>query len=228
MKRIGILLSGCGVYDGAEIQESVLTMLAIEEAEAEYFCISVDKDQYHSINHLTGEEQKETRNMLVESARIARGEVIDITKVDLREMDALVIPGGFGSAKNFTNWAFEGPQGRILPEVKLLLINLINIGKPILALCVSPVVLAKAFEGGLFQPKLTIGSTKTSSPYVIEDFNKGMESIGVESIDKSVGDILIDSDNKIVTAPCYMMDASILEVRNNIKKGVEALIKLID
>lgn len=228
MKRIGILLSGCGVYDGAEIQESVLTMLAIEEAEAEYFCISVDKDQYHSINHLTGEEQKETRNMLVESARIARGEVIDITKVDLREMDALVIPGGFGSAKNFTNWAFEGPQGKILPEVKLLLINLINIGKPILALCVSPVVLAKAFEGGLFQPKLTIGSTKTSSPYVIEDFNKGMESIGVESIDKSVGDILIDSDNKIVTAPCYMMDASILEVRNNIKKGVEALIKLID
>ena len=228
MKRIGVLLSGCGVYDGAEIQESVLTMLAIEEAEAEYFCISVDKDQYHSINHLTGEEQKETRNMLVESARIARGEVIDITKVDLREMDALVIPGGFGSAKNFTNWAFEGPQGKILPEVKLLLINLINIGKPILALCVSPVVLAKAFEGGLFQPKLTIGSTKTSSPYVIEDFNKGMESIGVESIDKSVGDILIDSDNKIVTAPCYMMDASILEVRNNIKKGVEALIKLID
>jgi len=228
MKRIGVLLSGCGVYDGAEIQESVLTMLAIEEAEAEYFCISVDKDQYHSINHLTGEEQKETRNMLVESARIARGEVIDITKVDLREMDALVIPGGFGSAKNFTNWAFEGPQGKILPEVKLLLINLINIGKPILALCVSPVVLAKAFEGGLFQPKLTIGSTKTSSPYVIEDFNKGMESIGVESIDKSVDDILIDSDNKIVTAPCYMMDASILEVRNNIKKGVEALIKLID
>ena len=228
MKRIGILLSGCGVYDGAEIQESVLTMLAIEEVDAEYFCISVDKDQYHSINHLTGEEQKETRNMLVESARIARGEVIDITKVDLREMDALVIPGGFGSAKNFTNWAFEGPQGKILPEVKLLLINLINIGKPILALCVSPVVLAKAFEGGLFQPKLTIGSTKTSSPYVIEDFNKGMESIGVESIDKSVDDILIDSDNKIVTAPCYMMDASILEVRNNIKKGVEALIKLID
>ncbi len=228
MKRIGVLLSGCGVYDGAEIQESVLTMLAIEEAEAEYFCISVDKDQFHSINHLTGEEQKETRNMLVESARIARGEVIDITKVDLREMDALVIPGGFGSAKNFTNWAFEGPQGKILPEVKLLLINLINIGKPILALCVSPVVLAKAFEGGLFQPKLTIGSTKTSSPYVIEDFNKGMESIGVESIDKSVDDILIDSDNKIVTAPCYMMDASILEVRNNIKKGVEALIKLID
>lgn len=228
MKRIGILLSGCGVYDGAEIQESVLTMLAIEEAEAEYFCISVDKVQYHSINHLTGEEQKETRNMLVESARIARGEVIDITKVDLREMDALVIPGGFGSAKNFTNWAFEGPQGKILPEVKLLLINLINIGKPILALCVSPVVLAKAFEGGLFQPKLTIGSTKTSSPYVIEDLNKGMESIGVESIDKSVDDILIDSDNKIVTAPCYMMDASILEVRNNIKKGVEALIKLID
>lgn len=228
MKRIGVLLSGCGVYDGAEIQESVLTMLAIEEAEAEYFCISVDKDQYHSINHLTGEEQKETRNMLVESARIARGEVIDITKVDLREMDALVIPGGFGSAKNFTNWAFEGPRGKILPEVKLLLINLINIGKPILALCVSPVVLAKAFEGGLFQPKLTIGSTKTSSPYVIEDFNKGMESIGVESIDKSVDDILIDSDNKIVTAPCYMMDASILEVRNNIKKGVEALIKLID
>jgi enhancing lycopene biosynthesis protein 2 len=228
MKRIGVLLSGCGVYDGAEIQESVLTMLAIEEANAEYFCISVDKPQYHTVNHLTGDEEKEPRNMLVESARIARGDVIDISKVDLREMDALVIPGGFGSAKNFTKWAFEGPEGKILPEIKLLLINLVNIGKPILALCVSPVVLAKAFEGGLFQPKLTIGSVLENSPYSIEEFKNGMESIGVESIDKSVEDILIDSENKVITAPCYMMNASILEVRNNIKKGVEALVEMID
>ena len=228
MKRIGILLSGCGVYDGAEVQESVLTMLAIEEVEAEYFCISIDKLQHHTVNHLTGEEEVNNRNMLVESARIARGNVIDISKVDLREMDALVIPGGFGSAKNFTNWAFEGSGCKVLPEIKLLLVNLFNIGKPILALCVSPVVLAKAFEGGDFKSKLTIGSTSTPSPFDIKSFMDGMENIGVDVKEKNINEIQIDIKNKIITAPCYMMNANILDIRKNIKMGVEALIKLIN
>ena len=228
MKKIGILLSGCGVYDGAEIQESVLTMLAIEEANAEYFCISIDKPQYHTINHLTGEEEQENRNMLVESARIARGKVIDIKNVDLREMDGLVIPGGFGSAKNFTEWAFKGPEGKILPEVKLLLINLMNIGKPILALCVSPVVIAKALEGSGLSSKLTIGSTQFSSPYEIKSFMEGMESVGINTEEKNVEEILIDNENRIITAPCYMLEASILDVRKNIKQGVSALIEMIN
>jgi enhancing lycopene biosynthesis protein 2 len=220
--KFGILLSGCGVYDGAEIQETVLTMLAIQEIDSSYICISVDAPQHHVINHLTGEEMNESRNMLVESARIARGNVFNIRDVEPSDIDALIIPGGFGSAKNFTKWAFEGPNGGILPEVKLLLVNLINIGKPIAALCVSPVVLAKALEDSGIVTQMTIGSDKESSPYSISDFAAGLAHTGVEPVMKTVREINIDTVNKIVTAPCYMMDANILEVRKNIRSAIEA------
>ena len=227
MKRIGVLLSGCGVYDGAEIQESVLSMLAIEEEGATYFCISINQNQFHTVNHFTGEVVDQQRNMLEESARIARGNVIDISDVVLDDIDGLVIPGGFGSAKNFTKWAIEGPEGNILPEIKLLLINLMNIGKPILALCVSPIVVAKAFEGSSFSPKLTIGTTLFKSPYDIQSFNEGLRVTGMTVQEKSVQEVEIDEVNKLVTAPCYMMEASILEVRKNIQQGVKALITLM-
>jgi enhancing lycopene biosynthesis protein 2 len=225
--KIGILLSGCGVYDGAEIQEAVLTMLAIREIEAQYICISVDAPQHHVINHATGEEMNETRNMLVEAARIARGEIRNIRNVEPADIDALIIPGGFGSAKNFTKWAFEGPNGAILPEVKLLLVNLINIGKPVAALCVSPVVLAKAFEDSGISLSMTIGSDKESSPYSIADFTAGLSQTGVDPVMKTVREINVDYTNKIVTAPCYMMDADIVDIRKNIRSAVEALRDLI-
>jgi enhancing lycopene biosynthesis protein 2 len=225
--KIGILLSGCGVYDGAEIQEAVLSMLAVQEIGAEYICISVDAPQHHVINHTTGEEMPETRNMLVEAARIARGDIHNINTIAPADIDALIIPGGFGSAKNFTKWAFEGPDSAILPEVKLLLVNLVNVGKPIAALCVSPVVLAKAFEGSAIHTNMTIGSDKEGSPYSITDFSAGLAKTGVEPVMKTVREIQIDTINKIVTAPCYMMDATILEIRNNIRQAVEALRDLI-
>lgn len=225
--KIGILLSGCGVYDGAEIQESVLAMLAIKESGHDYVCISLDKNQHHVINHLNGEEMNESRNMLVESARIARGDVKDIMKVDPADIDALVIPGGFGSAKNFTKWAFSGPDGEILPEIKLFLVNLINVGKPICALCVSPVVLAKALEGSKVRANLTLGSDKESSPYDISSFNAGIEKAGATSSMKTVREVLVDTKNKIVSAPCYMMDATIVEIRNNIKAAIAETVMLV-
>lgn len=225
--KIGVLLSGCGVYDGAEIQEAVLTLLSIEEIGAEAVCISVNKDQHHVINHLTGEEMNEKRNMLIESARIARGKVLDILDVEPADLDALVIPGGFGSAKNFTNWAFKGPEGEILPEVKLLLINLMNIGKPIAALCVSPVVVAKALENSIYAPLMTIGSDAESSPYDIQGFASGIEKTGMYTEMRTVREITVDKANRIVTAPCYMMDASISEIRKNIRSAVEALSDLM-
>ncbi len=225
--NIGVLLSGCGVYDGSEIQEAVLSLLAIQEVGATYTCISIDKNQHHVVNHLTGEEQSESRNMLTESARIARGAVTDISKVDLNEIDALVIPGGFGNAKNLTTWAFNGPDGEILPEVKLLLVNLVNIGKPIAALCVSPVVLAKAFEGSSVNLTMTLGTDKASSPYDIPAFSAGLEKTGALAEYKTVSELSIDLKNKVISAPCYMMDATILEIRNNIKQAVEELIKLV-
>jgi len=224
--KFGILLSGCGVYDGAEIQETVLTMLAVKEIGAEYVCISVDAEQHHVINHLTGEEMNETRNMLVESARVARGEVTNIREITPADIDGLIIPGGFGSAKNFTKWAFEGPDGAILPEVKLLLVNLVNIGKPVVALCVSPVVLAKALEDANLKTTMTIGSDLEESPYDITAFAAGLEHTGVIPSMKTINEIHVDEENKIITAPCYMMNADILQVRKNIQTAVEALKRL--
>jgi enhancing lycopene biosynthesis protein 2 len=221
--KIGVLLSGCGVYDGAEIQEAVLTLLAIDEIGAEAVCISIDEQQHHVINHLTGEEMPEQRNMLIEAARIARGKVREIQSIAPADIDALVIPGGFGSAKNFTNWAFNGPDGQIDPRVKLLLVNLINVGKPIAALCVSPIVVAKALEGSEIHTHLTIGTDSEASPYDIASFTAGLAKTGAHTEMKSVREILIDRENKIITAPCYMMDASINEVRKNIRSAVEAL-----
>lgn len=225
--KIGILLSGCGVYDGAEIHEAVMSMLAVKEAGADYQCISVNKNQHHVINHLTGEEMNEQRNMMVESARIARGDIKEISEINPSNIDALIIPGGFGSAKNFTTWAFNGPDGEILPEVKLLIINMINAGKPIAALCVSPVIIAKALEGSNLHPQLTLGTSKEKSPYDIKGFHAGVEQIGAKTVEKTINNILVDEKLKIVTAPCYMMDANLLDIRNNSKQAVEALLKLI-
>ncbi len=225
--KIGVLLSGCGVYDGAEIHEATLTLLSIAEIGAEAVCISVDREQHHVVNHTNGEEMNETRNMLVEASRIARGNISNINEVNPADIDGLIIPGGFGSAKNFTNWAFEGPEGEILPEVKLLIVNMLNVGKPVAALCVSPVVMAKALEGSNIHAKMTIGSDQEDSPYDIQGFSGGLESLGAATEMKNVREILVDSTNKIITAPCYMMDASILDVRKNVRSAVEALRDLV-
>lgn len=224
--KIGLLLSGCGVYDGAEIQESVLAMLAIQEVGATYECISINQNQHHVINHLDGSVMEENRNMLVESARIARGNVRDLKDVEIRDFDALVIPGGFGSAKNFSSWAFDGPNATLLPEIKLLIVNCINAGVPIAALCVSPILIAKALEDTELHPNLTMGKDGEPSPYEIESFHQGLRSLGAQTEERSLEDILIDKKLKIVTAPCYMHEANILEIRNNIKRAIEALIKL--
>lgn len=224
--KIGVLLSGCGVYDGAEIQESVFTLLAIAEAGHEAVCISVNDIQHHVINHLSGEEMNETRNILVESARIARGKVTEISRISPSDIDALVIPGGFGSAKNFTSWAFDGPAGEIRSDVKLIIVNMINVGKPIVALCVSPIVLAKAMEDSNIKLNLTIGSTKSPSPYSIAGFMEGINKTGALTTEREFNEILIDKENKIISAPCYMMDANILEVRQNIKQAIDALNQL--
>jgi len=226
--KIGVLLSGCGVYDGVEIQEAVLTLLAIEEIGAKAVCIGLNQDQYHVVNHLTGEEMSEKRNMLIEAARIARGEIQDITTVAPADIDALIIPGGFGSAKNFTRWAFDGPEGVIDPKVKLLIVNMVNVGKPIAALCVSPIVVAKALEGSTVHAQLTIGTDASASPYDIKGFSDGLRSLGASTSMKMIDEIEVDKENKIITAPCYMMEASILEVRKNIRKAVEAIRDMIE
>lgn len=227
MKKIGVLLSGCGVYDGAEIQEAICSMLAIEEMGWTVQPLSINENQYHVINHLTGEEMNETRNIMTEAARIARGNVKDLSTFSISDIDALVIPGGFGSAKNFTNWAFEGPEGKINPTVKNFIVQMVQAKKPIVALCVSPVVVAKALEGTSIHSELTIGSNAEASPYDINGFSQGLESTGAKASMKTIREINIDSTNKIITAPCYMMDASLLEVRKNIQQAIQTLKEFI-
>lgn len=226
--KIGVLLSGAGVYDGAEIHETVITLLEIQRMGYEAVCIGIDAHQHHVINHLDGKEIAQKRNMLEEAARIARGQIQNIKTVVPADMDALVIPGGFGSAKNFSTWAFEGPKGSIRTDVKLLLVNLYNVGKPIVALCVSPVLLALAFDGMPINQKLTIGSKHAASPYEISAFQQGMQNKGVQTPDCTIDEICVDHANRIITAPCYMMEASLPQLQNNIAKALLALKELIE
>lgn len=222
-KKIGVLLSGCGVYDGAEIQEAVLTLLEIDKMDAEAVCIALNENQFHTINHLTGEIMPEERNMLVEAARIARGNIQDISSIVPADLDALVLPGGFGNAKNFTNWAFEGATGSIHPKIKLLIVNMVNIGKPIIALCVSPIVVAKALEGSDLHPMLSIGSSQQASPYSIEDFSNGLQNVGAKTFNKTTDEIQFDAQLNIISAPCYMQEVSIKTIQENIQLAFEKL-----
>lgn len=225
--KIGVLLSGSGVFDGSEIHEAVFSLLAIDENKAEAVCFAPDKKQAQVINHLNGEEMDEERNVLIESARIARGKIKSINATSIDDFDALLIPGGFGAAKNLNRWAFEGPDGKIDNAVKHLIIDVLKSKKPLGALCMGPTVIAKALQGSGIGTKLTVGTINEGSPYDIQGINDGMESLGVMATMKSIKEICIDKENKIVTAPCYMMEASISEVRNNTKMVVDKLIEFI-
>jgi len=224
---VGVLLAGSGVFDGSEIHEATFTLLALEQNGFEYVCFSPDVDQSQVINHITGEEMDETRNVLIESARIARGNIQSINKVKLNLLDGLIIPGGFGPAKNITRWAFDGPSGEINEESKRVIVDMVAEGKPVAALCMSPTVIAKAFEGTGLQLSLTIGTPKEPSPYDIQEIADGIETVGGKVEMKSIREICIDEDNKIITAPCYMMDATIEEVYNNTKMAVNKLCEMI-
>jgi enhancing lycopene biosynthesis protein 2 len=225
-KKIGVLLSGCGVFDGAEIHESVLSLLAIAEQGAEAVCIGVDHPQYHVVDHRTGQPTGEQRNMLPEAARIARGEIKEISEITANDIDGMVIPGGFGSAKNLTTWAFAGPEGEILPSVKRLLRELHDAGKPIAALCVSPVVVAIALQGTEASVDMTLGSDQAPSPYNIAEFSAGLEATGMCATMKKKDEVQVDAKHKIVSAPCYMMETDLPTLRKNISDAVAAVIAL--
>ena len=221
--HVAVLLHGNGVYDGTEIQEAVFTLLALAQNGHTYQCIAPDVNQHHVIDHTKGEEMNETRNVFVESARIARGDIKKVSAIHVADFDALAMPGGFGTAKNITKWAFSGPDGDILEEIKTLVYGFIEAKKIIVGMCMSPTTIAKALQGTKYNAMLTVGSTAEGSPYEIEAISKGMDSIGVKTEMKTVNEILIDKDLKIITAPCYMMEASIIQVYENIQMAIKAI-----
>lgn len=226
--KIGVLLSGNGVYDGSEIHESVFTLLAIDENRGEAVCMAPDVEQHHVVNHITGDEMAEKRNVMIEAARIARGAISNLAEVKADDLDALVIPGGFGAAKNLTKWAFSGPDGEINADVKRIINEFVAAKKPVVGLCMGPTVIAKALEQSGLKEHLTVGTTEEASPYDISAISAGMEKAGAVVEMKTVREITVDAENHIITAPCYMMDASITDVRGNIKQAVDQLFEMLE
>jgi enhancing lycopene biosynthesis protein 2 len=217
MAKIGVLLSGCGVNDGSEIHEAVITLLTLDRAGAETVCMAPDMDQVDVINHLTGEATDEKRNVLVESARIARGNIKDIRNVRAADIDGLIIPGGFGAAKNLSDFAVKGKDAVVNEDVSRLLNDLVSSEKPIGAICIAPATLTKALEGK--NPEVTIGSDIATAGAI--------EAIGGQHKKCSVDMIHVDSNNKLVTTPAYMLGPGIKDIAVGIEKLVNKVLELV-
>ncbi len=219
MKKIGVVLAGSGVYDGSEIHEAVAVLLAIDKAGAQYQCIAPNKDQMHAINHLTCEEMAENRNVLEESARIARGEILDISSVSADDFDALIFPGGFGAAKNLSTFAVDGADADIDASVLELTREMHKKGKPIGAICIAPAMLAKVFDGSRTKIEVTIGTDPATAAEI--------EKTGATHISRSVFETHVDVENKIVTTPAYMLADRIVDVFAGVEKLVNDVLGLI-
>ena len=215
--KIGVVLSGCGVMDGSEIHEAVLTLLAIDRSGAEAVCMAPDMDQADVINHLANQPMKEKRNVLVEAARIARGKIRDIKTVNSKELDALIFPGGYGAAKNLCNFASKGKDAAAHPDVIHLVNNMTQAKKPIGAICIAPAIIAAVYQGKK-KTRLTIGNDAATARHLTE--------MGAEHQNCTVRDIVIDRENKIVTTPAYMLARRISEAAEGIEKLVKAMIEL--
>jgi enhancing lycopene biosynthesis protein 2 len=216
MARIGVLLSGCGVFDGSEIHEAVLTLLALDRAGAEIVCLAPNVEQAHVIDHLTQKETGEKRNVLVESARIARGEVKDLKDVRAADLDGLTIPGGFGAAKNLSDFAFKGQDATVLPDVQRLLSEMVAARKPVGAICIAPATLTRALSDK--KPEVTIGSDAGTAAAI--------EAMGGKHKTCTVDMIHVDEANRIVSTPAYMLGPSIKNVAEGIEKLVAKVLEL--
>lgn len=217
MKNVGVVLSGCGVYDGAEIHEAVLTLLALDRVGAQAVCFAPDKSQLHVINHLTGDEMPEERNVLVESARIARGNIQPLSQADAGQLDALIVPGGFGAAKNLSSFASEGAECWIDKDLAKLTQQMHKANKPIGFMCISPALLPKLLDQ---QVRLTIGNDP--------DLGEVIDAMGGEPVICPVDDIVVDIENKVVTTPAYMLAKSIGEAAEGIDKLVSRVLDLAE
>ena len=195
---------------------SGFSMLAIARQGGTYEVFAPDMEQHHVINHLNGEEMEEQRNVLVEAARIARGSIRNLDEFNPEEFDGLLFPGGFGAAKNLSSWAFDGAGSTVLPEVEGAIRGMAGQKKPIGALCISPVILARV----LGSVKLTIGDDEGTA--------EAMESLGATHVPTTHGEVVVDSDHKVATSPCYMLDATIQDIDDGANNIVKEMMKVMD
>lgn len=210
-KIFAVILSGCGVFDGSEIHETIMTLYAIMKNQGEYEIFAPDIMQHHVINHITGMEMNEERNVLIESSRIARGNIKSIKEFRADDFDAVIFPGGFGVAKNLSDFAFEGENCTVIPDIERVVKDMVKQSKPVGALCISPAIMARILD----TPELTIGQDK--------DTAQVLENMGATHKISGHGEVVIDEKLKLVTSPCYMLDANIL----NIAEGTDAVVKEI-
>ncbi|MDP6417984.1 MAG: isoprenoid biosynthesis glyoxalase ElbB [Candidatus Krumholzibacteria bacterium] len=218
MSKVGVLLSGCGVYDGAEIHESVITLLALDRAGADVLMVAPDVE-LEVVDHLSGEQSGERRNVLKESARIARGEIKALRDLSADDIDALILPGGFGAAKNLSDFATRGAEAVAIPEVARILREMRAAGKPIGAICIAPSVLAAALgedEPGL---KLTIGNDEATAGV--------LEELGASHENCEVHRFVVDEERKIVSTPAYMLAERISEAAEGIERLVVEVLRLV-
>ena len=217
MKKIGVVLSGCGVYDGSEIHEAVLTLLAIDRYGCEAVCMAPAID-FPVTDHLTRQESGEKRSVLVESARIARGNIRDIKDVAATELDAIIFPGGFGAAKNLSDFAVKGAAAAVNPDVARLLKEMAVAKKPIGAICIAPALVA-AVLGKEYSPIVTIGNDAATAAEIAKT--------GATHQECPVTGFVVDRKNKLVTSPAYMLGTRISEVAEGIDACVKEVISLI-
>ncbi|ABZ78759.1 ThiJ/PfpI domain protein [Shewanella halifaxensis HAW-EB4] len=218
MKKIAVLLSGCGVYDGTELHESVLALLEITKSGASYQCFAPNIPQYHVVSHLTGEVQEnETRNVLVESARIARGDIKAVDELNIAEFDALVIPGGFGAAKNLCDFAVTEAEYSVEPSVERFISQFASAHKPVGFICISPIMIPKLYGHGVSG---TIGSDEATAA--------AFEQQGGQHHAVSVHDIVVDEKHKVVSTPAYMLANDIVEAHSGISKLVEKVLQMAE
>ena len=214
--KFAVILSGCGVFDGAEIHEATLSLLAIARKGVAYKIFAPDVKQHHVINHITGDEMDESRNVLIESARIARGDIQSLDKYNPADFDALILPGGFGVAKNLCTYAFDGPDCTVDRYIEEAIRETHKLAKPIGALCISPVLITRI----LGEVDVTIGHDEATASHI--------EQMGGVHINTGNGEVVVDIANKIVSNPCYMLDAAITDIADGADNVVKALIDLIN
>ena len=220
MNKVGVVLSGCGHQDGSEIHEAVFTLHALEKAEAEAIIMAPDMDQFHVINHLNGNEDlSESRNILVESARIARGKVVDVASVSGHQLDALIFPGGTGMAKNIFDYSMAGINCTVISDVQRLVVEILEADKPLGAICIAPVMVAKVLE--------FLGRTGIVTGGFNDEINNDIKAMGINTIEVGAEEIVVDKENKIVTTPAYVEAKSMNESFTGIEKLVNKVLDMI-
>ena len=216
--KVAVILSGCGFLDGAEIRESVLSLLALDKAGAEVKIFAPDINQHHAIDHSKSEEEGSSRNVLVEASRIARGDISPLSNLKAQDFEALVIPGGFGVAKNLSTLAFEGPKGELNADFERVLNEFYEAKKPIGAICISPAVICLAL--GKHAIEVTIGNDEGTAGAITE--------LGAKHINKEVHEVHVDTKHRIVSTPAYMFgDAPLADVAMGIEKCVDKVLEML-